>query len=195
MSIQTELTRITNAKAAIKTSIEGKGVTVPDGTLLDGMAALIESIEAGGGGGGNFATGTFTPETDISCSAQNPFVVQHNLGRIPKAFFMYVSSRDAWGSDSYNILFAFGFEIDAGGTPTVITTGLYSNDSANDKLKNAVIAYGKAYKANKTLQTASASQSNNCMSVFGATEETINIAYITSSGGLKGGWTYTWIAV
>ena len=52
MSIQTELTRLTNAKAAIKTAIEGKGVTVPDGILLDGMAALIESIEAGGGGGG-----------------------------------------------------------------------------------------------------------------------------------------------
>ena len=50
MSIQTELTRITNAKSAIKTAIEGKGVTVPDGTLLDGMAPLIESIEAGGGG-------------------------------------------------------------------------------------------------------------------------------------------------
>lgn len=50
MSIQTELTRITNAKAAIKTAIEGKGVTVPAGTLLDGMAALIESIEASGGG-------------------------------------------------------------------------------------------------------------------------------------------------
>ena len=48
MSIQTELTRITNAKAAIKAAIEGKGVTVPDGTLLDGMASLIESIEAGG---------------------------------------------------------------------------------------------------------------------------------------------------
>ena len=46
MSIQTELTRITNAKSAIKTAIEGKGVTVPDGTLLDGMASLIESIEA-----------------------------------------------------------------------------------------------------------------------------------------------------
>ena len=47
MSVQTELTRITNAKAAIKTAIEGKGITVPAGTLLDGMAALIESIEAG----------------------------------------------------------------------------------------------------------------------------------------------------
>ena len=43
MSIQTELTRLTNAKAAIQTAIEGKGVTVPSGTLLDGMAALIEA--------------------------------------------------------------------------------------------------------------------------------------------------------
>ena len=49
MNIQTDLTRIKNAKAAIKAAIDGKGVTVPDGTLLDGMAALIESIEAGGG--------------------------------------------------------------------------------------------------------------------------------------------------
>ena len=193
MSIQTELTRITNAKAAIKAAIEGKGVTVPDGTLLDGMASLIESIEAGGSS--NFATDNFTPETDISCSAQNPFVVQHNLGRIPKAFFMYVSSRGVWDSDSYNILFAFGFKINTNEKPTDITTGLYSNDSANDKLKNAVIAYGSAYKSNKTLQTARVSQSNNCISLFGATEETINMTYATSSGGLKGGWTYTWIAV
>ena len=62
MSIQTELTRITNAKAAIKTAIEGKGVTVPDGTLLDGMASLIESIEAGGGAGELFHT-EITPAT------------------------------------------------------------------------------------------------------------------------------------
>ena len=61
MSIQTELTRLTNAKAAIKAAIEGKGVTVPDGTLLDGMAALIESIEAGGG---SIYTGNFTYESD-----------------------------------------------------------------------------------------------------------------------------------
>lgn len=62
MSIQTELTRLTNAKAAIKAAIEGKGVTVPDATLLDGMAALIESIEAGGGAGELFHT-EITPAT------------------------------------------------------------------------------------------------------------------------------------
>ena len=71
MSIQTELTRLTNAKAAIKTAIEGKGVTVPDTTLLDGMAALIESIEAGGVDLGDYFTdifiGTLTPAEDINC--------------------------------------------------------------------------------------------------------------------------------
>ena len=66
MSIQTELTRIINAKAAIKTAIEGKGVTVPDGTLLDGMAALIESIEAGGGG---VITATFTVASDSTTNS------------------------------------------------------------------------------------------------------------------------------
>ena len=50
MSVQAEISRLESAKDAIKTAIEGKGVTVPDGTLLDGMAALIAEIEAGGGG-------------------------------------------------------------------------------------------------------------------------------------------------
>ena len=70
MSVQSEITRLQNAKAAIKAAIEGKGVTVPDGTLLDGMAALIESIEAGGGGGievptgYKVSTGSYTPSTE-----------------------------------------------------------------------------------------------------------------------------------
>ena len=70
MSIQTELTRIINAKAAIKTAIEGKGVTVPEATLLDGMASLIESIETGGGEktlfGAYFETGSIIPASDIT---------------------------------------------------------------------------------------------------------------------------------
>ena len=50
MSVQQQIDRIEAAKEAIATAIAGKGVTVPDGTLIDGMAPLIESIEAGGGG-------------------------------------------------------------------------------------------------------------------------------------------------
>ena len=85
MSIQIELTRITNAKAAIKAAIEGKGVTVPAGTLLDGMAALIESIEAGGGGGtNNVSYGTYT------ATFSGPNKVEHTLGITPAALiFVY----------------------------------------------------------------------------------------------------------
>lgn len=86
MSIQTELTRITNAKAAIKAAIEGKGVTVPEATLLDGMAALIESIEAGGA---VVAYGIITPASDTTT-----ITVEHNMGVMPDFFAI-------WGDNSY----------------------------------------------------------------------------------------------
>lgn len=98
MSIQTELTRITNAKAAIKAAVEGKGVTVPAGTLLDGMAALIESIEAGGGGVQlqynrlyPAATGTFTPAARTEINTDSPLVIEHNAGIVP--FVAMVTSK------------------------------------------------------------------------------------------------------
>ena len=49
MSISSEITRISNAKTAIAQSIANKGVTVPSGTKIDGMATLIDSIQTGGG--------------------------------------------------------------------------------------------------------------------------------------------------
>ena len=85
MSIQTELTRITNAKAAIKATIEGKGVAVPDDTLLDGMAALIESIQAGGGSGGGqaFQCGTVVSADGtnlvVPCTLDNILIVRKYL--------------------------------------------------------------------------------------------------------------------
>jgi len=47
MSVQTEINRLATAKADIGTAIAGKGVAVPSGTKLDGMAALIDGIEQG----------------------------------------------------------------------------------------------------------------------------------------------------
>lgn len=94
MSIQTELTRIINAKAAIKTAVEGKGVTVPDGTLLDGMASLIESIEAGGGSGIVYTSGTLVFSSNTSGEG---YVITHGLGTIPQIFIItakYLKSGD-----------------------------------------------------------------------------------------------------
>lgn len=91
MSIQTELTRLTNAKAAIKTAIEGKGVTVPEATLLDGMAALIEAIEAGGGNNFYVEAATFAVDT-------SSYTVNHNIGKKPGfcAYFAYPNNVTAW---------------------------------------------------------------------------------------------------
>ena len=89
MSIQTELTRLTNAKAAIKTAIEGKGVTVPSGTLLDGMAALIESIQAGGSG--NIVAGSFTPTSNMAT-----FKVNHNFNTKDICFVVFMSDNKAY---------------------------------------------------------------------------------------------------
>lgn len=44
MSLQSEISRIGAAKTAIKTAIEGKGVTVPASSRLDDFSAIIESI-------------------------------------------------------------------------------------------------------------------------------------------------------
>ena len=78
MSVQSDITRIESAKTAIATAIEGKGVAVPEGTKLDGLAALVESIEAGGGSV-DIKSGTFTPATDPTYG----YTVTHDLGKIP----------------------------------------------------------------------------------------------------------------
>ena len=94
--------------ASIVAAIEGKGVTVPDGTLLDGMAALIESIEAGGGGGSGlpapfakFATGTFLL---ASLAYANTYPITHGLGIAPKVFLIFTDEPGSYSSGSINHL-------------------------------------------------------------------------------------------
>lgn len=60
MSIASEISRLQTAKAGLKTAIEGKGVTVPSATTLDGYPTLVSAIPSGGGGD--------DPELDV----QNP---------------------------------------------------------------------------------------------------------------------------
>ena len=127
MSIQTELTRITNAKAAIKAAIEGKGVTVPDATLLDGMAVLIESIQTGGGsGGGIFAGGTFT----VATSGYQTVTITHNLGLIPDVFIAFrqeVTGKDNW---EFDVLIALSSE--------------FSNRAGSGTILRRYVRYGQS---------------------------------------------------
>lgn len=92
MSIQSEIDRIKGNVTRSLAKIAAKGVTVPDGANSDNLEALIEAIEAGGGGGGlpspftNITTGTFTL---ASLSYANAYQITHGLGKAPKLFAVY----------------------------------------------------------------------------------------------------------
>lgn len=98
MSIKTEITRLQNAKASIKTAIEGKGVTVPDGTKLDGMAALVDSISSGGSSPSEtwvlnlsgFITSTFTGISFVSNGETFSSITKGGKG--PMRFLKYDST-------------------------------------------------------------------------------------------------------
>lgn len=150
MSIQTELTRIKNAKAAIKAAVEGKGVTVPDGTLLDGMAALIESIEAGGGGVElqynrlySAATGTFTPAEQTEFTVDSPLVIEHNAGIVPFVVMVKSDGMDATG----DLEFIVSWRIPHWNESYYDENRLYSVSSRRGSRPGEVTtAYGVAYR-------------------------------------------------
>ena len=108
MSVQSEITRIESAKTAIATAIEGKGVTVPDGTLLDGMAALIESIEAGGGGGSGtgsgYATGTYTVASDITIGTNIYNALKIDTGLSEVKIFAFSKNLKVGSPSNYELL-------------------------------------------------------------------------------------------
>ena len=74
MSIQTELDRINAAKNDIVSAITEKGVSVPNGTKIDGIAALIAAIAGGDSismpDGYTMETGIYVPTSDISSTIQ-----------------------------------------------------------------------------------------------------------------------------
>ena len=67
MTIVNEITRISNAKAAIKEAIINKGVTVNDSAKIDEYPALINSITVGSGESGSGGEGG-----DCDCEYTNP---------------------------------------------------------------------------------------------------------------------------
>ena len=103
MSVQSEIDRIAGAKSDISTAITNKGVTVPSGTKLDGMAALIDSIS--GGEDVIIKRVTFKPPANYLLS-DNRCVVTHNCGKIPKAVFIF-SDNTSTSYVGYGYIFNF----------------------------------------------------------------------------------------
>ena len=140
MSVQTEITRIESAKTAIATAIEGKGVTVPDGTLLNGMASLIESIEAGGGVE-NVAYGSYTPAADVYN------IYYADIGA-KKPIIAVVAGNNGSLSDHIAVFFVSSVE---SATVSVITYGntnvMFNIATIND---NRLSCSSKMFKAGST---------------------------------------------
>lgn len=187
MSISTDITRLQNAKAAIKTAIEGKGVTVPDATLLDGMAALIESIEAGVG---NIETVSFTP------ASTGAHLLNLETDAIPFVFFCvrdsFISIDDAYYTDTNEVPIACiligRYDKSTTGTSkgTQYPFHLYNNSSSD--FTPAVKSAG-AYSINNSI---SATSSSVFLMRSNYTAPKISVyANKTGSKGLRVGETYT----
>ena len=180
MSIQTELTRITNAKTAIKAAIEGKGVTVPAGTLLDGMAALIESIEAGGGEetlfGTYFETGSIIPASDITADYTIRF--QKNFSEL------------VGNDNSPNYIFVLWCSIPPGRTSVKIPNNSWAWVFFGRQKTNLSLSYGQYLSGSGSVRNATYAGeigSNNYSHVF--------TLYCTTSKKLAAGYVYHWIAL
>ena len=172
MSIQTELSRIINAKAAIKAAIEGKGVTVPEATLLEGMAALIESIEAGGGG--KIARGTFIPAETTSLNL--PYKIEHNCGFVPDVFIVFKENSNKYTQYSINLAVSF-------------PSSFYEDDYVSIDRRNYT---GHAYG----WTSASYSITGGFSQI--TKETTDKVAYIRSNSAnnrVVAGASYIWIAI
>ena len=179
MSIQSEITRLANAKTAIATAIEGKGVTVPNGTLLDGMAPLIDSIEAGGGAenlfGTCFETGSIIPASDITSDYTINF--QINFTQVP-------------GNNNtpyYN--FFLWCSIPPGYTSVEIPNGSLAWIFFGRKKANATITYGQYLSHSGSLNNLT------YLGEIGRDSNTNFTLHCTTSKKLVAGYVYNWIAL
>lgn len=180
MRIQTELTRITNAKEAIKTAIEGKGVTVPEATLLDGMAALIESIEAAGNVKiGNFSTfnyGSFQLAEDVSTYTIDLGYKGGELAPVVEQFFL---SRDMTstfsGTSTTNSLVVAAYlrNVSSATSATLgVKVARYYNSSGSISTSTGGICAFNEVSNNSTPRTMTVCASNansSCVLTSGAT--------------------------
>ena len=148
MSVQSEIDRIAGAKSDISTAITNKGVTVPSGTKLDGMAALIDSIS--GGEDVIIKQVTFNPSSNYLLS-NDKCVVTHNCGKIPKAVFIF-SDNTTTSYLGYGYIFNFSGSNDTTNvtmyTSFGVSTGAYSVAFTTTTMKFTMDS-NKRYKGGK----------------------------------------------
>lgn len=139
MAISDEITRLQQAKAALKTSIEGKGVTVSSDATLDDYPALVDSIEAGGGSGdGKYL---FVNLDNAGTTQSNPYVIQ--IEKEP----IFIDVRE---KQEHNEYFCFERKTDGKRTQVITISGEYMKFylSAADMITFSVSSMHKIKSSN-----------------------------------------------
>lgn len=173
MSIQTELTRITNAKSSIVAAIEGKGVTVPEGTKLDGMAALVEAISAGGGA--EISSGKFFIASSPTLDENNPYCIEHGLGKTPDFAIVVKSSNTS-------------------STATFAAAMFVATDSFSDATEQAGLSYFSNESSNNSQAYTKPRLAKNFAKEYGClADETYIKIYGNTGSKLSSGW-HSWMA-
>lgn len=111
MSIATEITRLQTAKADLKTAIEGKGVTVPSATKIDGYADLVDAIQTGGGGSVTAATGEITLVSNFALTTTPQIFPGLQLPFVPN-FFRFFMTLESWNAMDGHSSGLYDFMID-----------------------------------------------------------------------------------
>lgn len=182
MSIQTELTRITNAKAAIKTAIEGKGVTVPDGTLLDGMAALIESIETGSISN-NIVAGSFTLTESLTTSSPLYIDIAFPKNEFPLMYCVYEDTSNLLYGDTSHTVTRIRYLISSRTQNSFSDIGYYAISSYN-----AAGKYEMKFVDSRIYRSDTNKGYANSAGVYGSMDVSLNDNQIRFNGPSEGAW-------
>lgn len=151
MSVQTQIDRISGAVSAAIAALSEKGVTVPAGTKVDGLAALIAAIEAGGGSGDNIHSGEIIIAEDCT-----QFPINHGFDSTPSLFFaMY----DLVSANSGNAVHSVAVTFDGNRSTKWYFNALYSTANGkyggmvNTRTKEPTTASGAGYYVFKSDNT------------------------------------------
>lgn len=146
MSVQTQIDRISGAVSAALAALTEKGVTVPDGTKVDGLAALIAAIEAGGGGA-KIATGSFTLTSNTAY-----YQIKHGLGFLP-TLVLFVGDTPPLMSTNYSTI--AGWAVGDVNLKIFYSSGSSTTHViASDSGVNMQEAYNKISNKNSTFHNA-----------------------------------------
>lgn len=165
MSIESEITRIKQAKENIKTSITNKGVTVPNTATLDEYSRLIDSIESGG---------SSTSSTSLKYGGGNPVLISSaervfNLANDTKYNSIVVSSSPQEILSSFNLI--SGVTLDLLNYDYVIVSKIlidmkYASDIPSEYhyIKRRMYVY--LFNVGKMYYTSNTNKVNGIQSIF-----------------------------